>query len=452
MRQHRPTIFAAAWLAVAACGGGDDGGDAYRGPVDDGATGGYGATTGYADTPATGTSGGSREAPADPIPVAAAPDRVAVVRTLVVDGNAATRLVDRAQLHVEGYTSAQLDSTGLPREGSVPNFRWSDPELARSWPQRIPTSVPADGTVQLVAYLDLNGTGRLDTGDRCSLPADPLPIGADEAPGDTIELRIDRIYVSVSPTPPAGVGDGAYARDGGARGDDGSTSFGPGYADRAADDDDGDDAPGGDRGGPGEGGPGGPPGGPDGGPDGPDDGPDEDPNPPRPVTLEASSADVAAITKGAILLLGFRGEDVSALGIPKPEATPVWAWSRPRSSLTWPVVVRLRVPDHPNLHLFPIVDVDGDGALAHGDWFGVPPGKFEPPGDMRQPILFGIDRSFESMEYAEGVVFSGKGVTSTTGSSDGGTGSSRGGRDSALAGPGGPGSDASEAPSGGCGG
>jgi len=355
--------------SAGACG--DDGSppeDDYRGPSGYGTTSGYGGTDAAPSVGGGGTAydrgGGGPEEAKGPIPVALASDAVLVERLVVLDGNAATRLVDAGPLSVEGYYSVQISETGLPREGAAPSFRWSAEPGARVWPTEEVVSVPADGTTWLVAYLDLNGSGRLDTGDRAGLPSEPLAAGASDDPEERLTLRIDRIFVSIEP--PRG---GSAGRD-------------RGY------EDDG-------RGPPGEAG----------GPEGPDGPPDEDSNPPRQVTIEASSDQVAGEHLGGLLLLGFAGKNVSEAGLPQRGARAIWSYVRARGPLSWPVVAQMRLPEHGDLWVFPVLDLDGDGQLGDGDWFGVPGSRFNPPGDSRQPIQFGIDRQFESMEYEAGTTF-----------------------------------------------
>ena len=266
-------------LLMPGCGDEEAPADTYRGP-----SGGYGTTTGYGDgsgqAPATtgsmgtGYSDEEPEEPDGPIPVAADADLPLVRRLLAIDGNAATRLIDKGPLTVEAYSPVQITDTGLPREGSAPSFRWTADAGTRTWPLEEVVAVPADGSSWLVAYMDLNGTGRLDTGDRVGLPSEPLAVGASDVPAERLELRVDRIFVSLEPA-------GGYGG--------------------AGDDDDGREGP--------------PDGGPGGGPDAPDGEPDEDENPPRPVTLEASSEDVAKQSLGGLILMGFEGKDVAENGL-----------------------------------------------------------------------------------------------------------------------------------------
>lgn len=363
-----------AGLVAPGCGDEDEPASSYRGPA-----GGYGSTTGYGDgtgtaPPGVGSMGtgysDAGDEPDGPLPVVADPDAARVERLLSIDGNASTRLIEQGPLTVEGYSSVQITDTGLPREGSVPSFRWTDGETARTWPHAEVVSVPADGATWLVAFMDLNGTGRLDTGDRVGLPAEPLADDSADAPTETLALRVDRIFVSIEPA-----GGGGYSRGPDGPGDD--------------DDDDGRDAP-----------PRAP-----GSPDGPDGVPDEDEDPPRAVTIEASGESVSQETLGALILMGFEGKDVDKFGLPRPGARGVWSFTRPRGSIAWPTVVQVRLPQHGDLWVIPVLDLDGDHLLGPGDWLGVPGARFNPPGDRREPIMFGIDRSFESTDYEPDVTF-----------------------------------------------
>ncbi len=132
-------------------------------------------------------AGGTVESRA-PVPL----DAPQVLRAASIDGNAETRLVETAPLFIEGFYLVQISPTGLPREHAVPAFRWTAEGEARTWPQAVETELPDDSRLQLVAWLDLNGTGRLDNGDRCSKPG-PAPTGETTEP---ITMWIDRTYVA----------------------------------------------------------------------------------------------------------------------------------------------------------------------------------------------------------------------------------------------------------------
>jgi hypothetical protein len=50
----------------------------------------------------------------------------------------------------------------------------------------------------VLGWIDLNRTGRLDTGDACSVPLPPLPAGAaEQVEGPALRVHIHRIYVAL---------------------------------------------------------------------------------------------------------------------------------------------------------------------------------------------------------------------------------------------------------------
>jgi hypothetical protein len=138
------------------------------------------------------------------------PDLPKTLREVVIDGNAETRGVTDAALYLEGYYEVQIGDARLPREGAVPIWRHVSEGGARTWPEELSVELPADGLTLLVAWLDLNGNERLDTGDRVGKPVDPLPLGASAGSADPVAFRIDRIYVSLSSPGPAGATQPAF--------------------------------------------------------------------------------------------------------------------------------------------------------------------------------------------------------------------------------------------------
>ena len=145
-----------------------------------------------------GRSGEPAPRPAEWIPVVnRAGEEAMTRRQVVLDGDPATRRMSQAQLVVEGYTQPQLSEVGLPREGEQPTFRWVSHTRERSWPEAVEIELPLDSQSYLVAWLDLNDSLQLDTGDRCGRAHRPLePVGQD--PGAPVGLRIDRTYVAAA--------------------------------------------------------------------------------------------------------------------------------------------------------------------------------------------------------------------------------------------------------------
>lgn len=102
--------------------------------------------------------------------------------TLRIDADEQTRGLASAPLAVEGFLPVQLGPGDLPLRDAVPCFRWRAEDGPITWPVEAGVEIPADGTTLLVAWLDLDGDGRLRDGDRCSTAVRaPLP---GEAGGD----------------------------------------------------------------------------------------------------------------------------------------------------------------------------------------------------------------------------------------------------------------------------
>lgn len=131
-----------------------------------------------------------------PLPLLLAAGRAPAPIALTIDGDAATSLLPPLPTLLSGYRKAQLADTGLPRVGSEPSFTH---ELGvHPLPLHVPSAVPADGLTHLVAWVDVNGSGTLDTGDRCSRPGAPLLVlpGMEAGPPPPVTLTIERTWVA----------------------------------------------------------------------------------------------------------------------------------------------------------------------------------------------------------------------------------------------------------------
>ena len=111
--------------------------------------------------------------------------------TLRIEAEAASPGPAEVPLTIEGFLDVQLGPKGMPRANAVPSFRWASDDPTARWPLVIQAEVPADGERLLVAWLDLDGSGRLDEGDLCSAPV----IAPDAEARGELAFRIDRPWL-----------------------------------------------------------------------------------------------------------------------------------------------------------------------------------------------------------------------------------------------------------------
>ena len=115
-----------------------------------------------------------------------------VRRTLRIEASEGFPDPTSVPLTIEGFLDVQLGAQGLPRANAVPSYRWSPEGQSSAWPLVAEAEVPADGERLLVAWLDVDPGGRLDSGDLCSAPVvAPSGTGGGELP-----FRIDRPWLA----------------------------------------------------------------------------------------------------------------------------------------------------------------------------------------------------------------------------------------------------------------
>jgi hypothetical protein len=113
--------------------------------------------------------------------------------SVTLEADAATGRIAPSRLVVQGFRAVQLSEAGLPRAWAAPVW-WTPRVEAEVWPVAFEAELPTDGGVLLVAWLDVDGSGRLDVGDRCSAPTAV-------APDRSVTLRLDRGYVTPGAPP-----------------------------------------------------------------------------------------------------------------------------------------------------------------------------------------------------------------------------------------------------------
>ena len=287
-------------------------------------------------------AGDSQPASADAVLPVAVPIPESTERlklNVSIDGNAVTRKIETGPLSVAGYYKVQLSPANLPRATASPTFRWVAEGAVRTWPQEFPIELPRDGRSHVIAWIDLDGNGSLSVGDRVSRPIDPL---AEDA-GESLELRIDRIFVDPSVEATAGPGPsgaGGPSASGPPSGPDGPAAGGGGWGCGGRPD------TGllmGAKGAQGK----------------------------RKVRVEAGAASAKA-GRGRLIVYGFPSEQLNSLGMPFEDGQPILVWVNPKKTGKWPVVVEVPIPDDANLRLLPVLDLDGDGRLGSGDHLGQP--------------------------------------------------------------------------------
>ena len=118
---------------------------------------------------------------------------------LTVDAGEYTRGLGPAMLVVEGYPSSKFSPHDLPLAHAEAGFRWSSDAPIDRWPIEEAVQIPVDASMRLLAWLDFNQSGRLDTGDHYSASLLPAPAAANAA-GELEQRRgnfkISHIYVS----------------------------------------------------------------------------------------------------------------------------------------------------------------------------------------------------------------------------------------------------------------
>jgi len=110
------------------------------------------------------------------------------------------------------------------------------------------------------------------------------------------------------------------------------------------------------------------------------------------VRFEPRRSQVEAVREGSLLLLAYGREELDGGGLPAADAEPKLRWRRPPGPLEWPATAEIPLPHVPDLWLVPVLDLDLDGELGPGDWYGVPREHLEPSPDVTRVLSLDLDR------------------------------------------------------------
>lgn len=93
-----------------------------------------------------------------------------------------------------------------------------------------------------------------------------------------------------------------------------------------------------------------------------------------------------------VVLLGFRGVDITAKGALKPGRRPQWFWSSPLIPIEGDRV-SVEAPLPGGLAMFALLDLDGDLAPGPGEYMSAIVRDFAPPPEG-EAAVFALDRRF----------------------------------------------------------
>ncbi len=94
----------------------------------------------------------------------------------------------------------EFDPEGAPlKESDGPLFQWVRASQKFQWPASVEVRLPTDPALRLLAIVDVDGNGRLSSGDYFSKPLSVAEVTGED--GSTVSFPIERVLAAASETP-----------------------------------------------------------------------------------------------------------------------------------------------------------------------------------------------------------------------------------------------------------